>query len=228
MGDENSPTGYKLWNAATRQMEVYQPKVPSSNEVWYNRADGNYLKPNKFGVPVFTIVGGYDPVTNVGLLYPAARGNWGNVFNLPQADTSLNSSSCWASVTFLNKPAENIALAPIRMGSNANKFHINLAQSDSPKHVDLYCKKSGEEAVKLSSIDIPNYTTPLPAAVILGQKYGFSVLRQIEQPLLEQALIANQGKLISSLSTSNKILYDSYREYKNDFSATARTELDRY
>lgn len=226
--DENSPTGYKLWNAATRQMEVYQPKVPSSNEVWYNRADGNYLKPNKFGVPVFTIVGGYDPVTNVGLLYPAARGNWGNVFNLPQADTSLNSSSCWASVTFLNKPAENIALAPIRMGSNANKFHINLAQSDSPKHVDLYCKKSGEEAVKLSSIDIPNYTTPLPAAVILGQKYGFSVLRQIEQPLLEQALIANQGKLISSLSTSNKILYDSYREYKNDFSATARTELDRY
>ena len=82
--DKNSPTGYKKWNATTRAMEVAQPKVPNSGNVWYNTADGNYLKPRLFGVPVYTILGGYDPVNQVGLIYPAARGNWGNVFNLPQ------------------------------------------------------------------------------------------------------------------------------------------------
>ncbi len=33
-----------------------------------------------------------------------------------------------------------------RMGSNANKLHVNLAISDQPKSVDLYCKKAGAEA----------------------------------------------------------------------------------
>ncbi len=56
--DESSPTGYKKWNTITRQMEVSQPKVPSSKNVWYNSKDGNYLKPRLFGVPVYTILGG--------------------------------------------------------------------------------------------------------------------------------------------------------------------------
>ena len=75
---EDSATGYKKWNKTTRMMEVSQPKVPTkSSNVWYNSADGNYLKPRLFSVPVYTIVGGYDPVNQSGLIYPAARGNWG-------------------------------------------------------------------------------------------------------------------------------------------------------
>ncbi|MED5659131.1 hypothetical protein, partial [Enterobacter hormaechei] len=66
--DKNSPTGYKKWNATTRAMEVAQPKVPNSGNVWYDSADGNYLKPRLFGVPVYTILGGYDPVNQVGLI----------------------------------------------------------------------------------------------------------------------------------------------------------------
>nr|WP_171264811.1 TagA domain-containing protein [Acinetobacter sp. ANC 4654] len=38
---------------------------------------GNYLKPRLFSLPVYTIMGGYDPVNQSGLIYPAARGNWG-------------------------------------------------------------------------------------------------------------------------------------------------------
>lgn len=226
--DANAPTGYKQWNPTTRQMDVVQPKVPSSNQVWYNSADGNYLKPAKFGVPVFTILGGYDPEANVGLLYPAARGNWGNVFDLPQADTSLSTRSCWAHVTYANRMAQNIALAPIRMGSNANKLHINLAQSDNPQHVDLYCKKAGEQAIKLSSIDIPIYVTPLPTAVSFGKEQGFNALRKVELPELERALTDNQGKFIARLNTNHKVLFDSYREYKNEFSSAALAELERY
>lgn len=225
--DANSATGYKQWNAETRQMDVVQPKVPSSSQVWYNSTNGNYLKPVQSGVPVFTILGGYDPVANVGLLYPAARGNWGNVFNLAQADLATNNASCWAQVTFANKVMQNIALAPTRMGSNANKLHINIAQSDNPKHVDLYCKQAGAQAVKLSEIDIPIYSTPLPAAVIIGKEQGFSALRKVELPQLEQALLNNQGKFIASLSPENKVLYEAYRGFKNEFSAPARVELER-
>src|SRR5690606_15753542 len=69
--DETSPTGYKTWNKQTRTMEAYQPQIPAKmNAVWFNRPDGYYLKPRLFGVPVFTILGGYDPVNQVGLLYP--------------------------------------------------------------------------------------------------------------------------------------------------------------
>ncbi len=226
--DETSPTGYKIWNATTRQLDVHQPKVPTSNQVWYNSANGNFLKPTQFGVPVFTILGGYDPVANVGLLYPAARGNWGNTFTLPQANASLNDASCWLSVSYANKAKENIALAPGRMGSNANKIHVNLAQSDAPKQVDLYCKKSGEQAVQLSSITIPTYATELPPAVILGKEHGFTALRKVELPQLEQALIDNQGKFIANLSTNHKVLYNTYRDYKHELSPLALAEFERY
>ena len=226
--DASSTTGYKRWNATTRQMDVTQPKVPNSSQVWYNRPDGNYLKPTQFGVPVFTILGGYDPVNQVGLLYPAARGNWGNVFTLPQAQMSLANASCWINVKYTSKAEENIALAPNRMSSNANKLHINLAQSDAPLSVDLYCKRANEQANKLSSIVIPSYAHPLPAAVTIGKEQGFTALRKVELPQLEQALLNNQGKLVANLSPNNKILYDSYKNFKNELSATARQEFDRF
>ena len=95
------------------------------------------------------------------------------------------------------------------MSSNANKLHINLAQSDAPLSVDLYCKRANEQANKLSSIVIPSYAQPLPAAVTIGKEQGFTALRKVELPQLEQALLNNQGKLVANLSPNNKILYDS-------------------
>lgn len=227
--DASSPTGYKQWNSTTRQMEVVQPKVPQNmNTVWFNRPDGNYLKPTQFGVPVFTILGGYDPVNQIGLIYPAARGNWGNVFNLPKADTSLNNQNCWLHVSYANKASENIALAPNRMGSNANKFHVNLAQSDYPQVIDLYCKSAGQQAVKLSEITIPQYASPLPNAVTFGKEHGFKALRDVELPILDDALKTSALKTISSLSSTHKILFDAYRDYKHELSVQAAAELERY
>lgn len=92
--DKTSPTGYKKWNEVTRQMEVAQPTMPdSAAPVWYQPKQ-NYLRPRVFGEPVVTILGGYDPVAKVGLLYPAARSNWGNVYDLPAANTALNQDAC--------------------------------------------------------------------------------------------------------------------------------------
>ena len=233
---EDSATGYKKWNKTTRMMEVSQPKVPTkSNNVWYNSANGNYLKPRLFSVPVYTIVGGYDPVNQSGLIYPAARGNWGNVFDLPQTNTGGTAASCWLKVQSVNG-VQNIALAPQRMNPNldpknlavVNKFHINLAQSEQPQAVDLYCQKANEQAVKLSSMTIPVNTNVMSPYVSIGQEDGYSALKRVEMPELEQALLQNKGKEIVNLSPTFRLLYDSYLGFKDEFSPDAQTEMVRY
>ena len=224
---KDSPTGYKKWNKELREMQVAQPKVPNSNLVWYNSADGNYLKPRLFSVPVYTILGGYDPVENKGLIYPAARGNWGNVFDLPQANISGTAATCWLNVQYSGS-SQTIALAPQRLGSNANKFHVNLAQEDKPQAVDLYCKKANEAAVKLSSIVIPVATDVMSPYVSIGKQDGYSALRRIEMPQLEQAFLQSKNKDIVDLSPALRLLYDSYRGFKDELSSDAQAEMVRY
>ena len=226
--DADSPTGYKKWNADLRKMEVIQPKVPRSTNVWYNSADGNYLKARLQGVPVFTILGGYDPVAQKGIIYPAARGNWGNVFDLPAPNNSLEAASCWLSVTYSNNKLNTIALAPNRMNGNANKFHVNLAIAEDPKKVDLYCKKANESQVQLSSIDIGQYSDTIKPAVTFGKEDGYTALRKIELPVLEQQLLAQAENPTIILDTNAKLLYDSYKEYRGELSPLALQTLERY
>lgn len=230
MWNANSSTGYLKWNAATRKMDVAQPRVPSSSKVWYNRADGNYLKPHLFGVPVYTILGGYDPVNQVGLLYPAARSNWGNVFDLPAANTAAAQAACWLNVSSVSGN-KTIALAPNRMdstGSPANKLHVNLAISDQPQHVDLYCKKTNEVEKLLSSIDIPTYANAIQPAVKIGRENGYAALRKVELPSLEQALLAQSGQAIVALSANEQLLYDAYRNNRAELSVAAQQVLALY
>lgn len=228
----DSPTGYKKWNAALRKMEVAQPKVPKSNNVWYNSADGNYLKPRLQGIPVYTILGGYDPVTQKGIIYPAARGNWGNVFDLPAANTSADVASCWLTVTYSNNMVNNIALSPNRMNGNANKFHVNLAISENPSKIDLYCKKANEAQVLLSSTAIGPYSDTIKPAVTFGKEHGFSALRKIELPVLEQKLISQAGNPTISLDMDGELIYNSYKTDRNalrqELSPQAFQTLERY
>ncbi|MBA2058518.1 ricin-type beta-trefoil lectin domain protein [Psychrobacter cryohalolentis] len=231
--DADSPTGYKKWNAELRKMEVIQPKVwQGSKNVWYNSADGNYLKPRLQGVPVFTILGGYDPVTQKGIIYPEARGNWGNVFDLPKPNNSLEAASCWLSVTYSNNAVNTIALAPNRMNGNANKFHVNLAIAENPKKVDLYCKKTNEAQVQLSTIDIRQYSDTIKPAVTFGKEYGYTALRKVELPILEQKLLAQAENSMVSLDINSQLLYDSYKMYRdeliNELSPLAFQTLERY
>ncbi len=225
--DETSPTGYKKWNKTTREMEVAQPKMPNSTApVWYN-ADQNYPRPRVFGQPVITILGGYDPVNQVGLLYPAARSNWGNVYDLTAANTTLDQAACWLNVQYTNK-VNNIALAPARLGSNANKLHVNLALADQPQKVNLYCKKAGEEAKLLANIDIPVYSTAIKPAVKIGRQHGYSALRAIELPQLESALEAQAANAVVALNPTEKMLYESYKNDKSLMNSVARQQLTRY
>ncbi|MHA3892439.1 M66 family metalloprotease [Acinetobacter sp. GXMZU3951] len=231
MWDANSVTGYTQWNATTRKMEVVQPRVPSSTRVWYNRADGNYLKPRLFGVPVYTILGGYDPVNQVSLLYPAARSNWGNVFQLPENQSNSSDAACWLNVSYDVGGNKTVALAPNRMdavNSTANKLHVNLAISDQPRRVDLYCKKAHEAEKLLSSIDIPTYTDEIRSAVQIGRDHAYTALAKIELPVLEQELLSQAGKSVVVLSPNAQLLYDSYANNPTGLSAAAQQVLVLY
>ena len=225
--DKTSPTGYKKWNAKTRQMEVFQEKMPNSSApVWY-LLNQNYLRPRVFGEPVVTILGSYDPVAQVGLLYPAARSNWGNVYDLPAANTALNQDACWLNVQYPNT-VTNIALAPTRLGSNANKLHVNLALADHPQKVDLYCKQANAAAKLLSTTVIPQYATAITPAVKIGKAQGYKALRDVELPLLEQELLNQAANNIIVLSPNGLMLYQAYKSYKNEMSLAAQQVLERY
>lgn len=225
--DETSPTGYKKWNKDRQAMEVAQPVMPNSTSpVWY-QAGQNYPRPRIFGQPVITILGGYDPVNQVGLLYPAARSNWGNVYDLPSVTASAEQAACWLNVQYANK-STNIALAPSRLAGNANKLHVNLSVAENPQKVDLYCKKANEEAKHLSAIDIPVYDTAIKPAVKIGREAGYSALRKIELPALDQAFVAQASNQVIALSPANYTLYDSYKDYASELSSVAQTELQRY
>lgn len=225
--DKTSPTGYKKWNEVTRQMEVAQPTMPDSTApVWYQPKQ-NYLRPRVFGEPVVTILGGYDPVAKVGLLYPAARSNWGNVYDLPAANTALNQDACWLNVQYPNT-VTNIALAPTRLGSNANKLHVNLALADHPQKVDLYCKQVNAAAKLLSTTVIPQYATAITPAVKIGKAQGYKALRDVELPLLEQELLNQAANNIIVLSPNGLMLYQAYKSYKNEMSLAAQQVLERY
>jgi hypothetical protein len=225
--DKTSPTGYKKWNEVTRQMEVAQPTMQdSAAPVWYQPKQ-NYLRPRVFGEPVVTILGGYDPVAQVGLLYPAARSNWGNVYDLPAANTALNQDACWLNVQYPNT-VTNIALAPTRLGSNANKLHVNLALADHPQKVDLYCKQVNAAAKLLSTTVIPQYATAITPAVKIGKAQGYKALRDVELPLLERELLNQAANNLIVLSPNGLMLYQAYKSYKNEMSLAAQQVLERY
>lgn len=224
----DSPTGYRKWDATSRKMEVFQPKTPKSSNVWYDSADGNYRKPRLFGVPVITLLGGYDPETGAAVLYPALRGNWGQVYDLPPPDAAATSRQCWLEVSFANDRAQRIAVAPTRLGSNANKLHVNLAQAERPVAAALQCRDTaGAATTELASLIIPQGLPAMAPAVIVGRDARFDALREVELPKLDSALAALAGQAVPTLKGEARVLFDSYSDRPDGLSGTAQQVLQR-
>lgn len=223
-----SPTGYQQWNADTRQMENIAPAVPNQGDVWYNGMK-TFLAPRLHGVQVITLLGGYDPVTNKALIYQPLRGNWGNVFNLPSASSLTEARNCWLDVNFATGATQRIAVAGKRMQQDrVNKLHVNLAAAEKPSKASLQCQTPGAAAETLYTIDIPQYAGAMPEPVRVGKEHGYAALRAIERPKLDDALQALAGQDSLTLSTANKVLLDSWRDYADELSPGARQQLQRY
>ncbi|MGE5863943.1 MAG: M66 family metalloprotease, partial [Rhizobacter sp.] len=225
-----SPTGYTKWNAAARAMEAHAPTVPKQDTVWFNSANGKFLAPRLHGVPVVTLLGGYDPETNKALIYPAQRSNWGNVFSLPtQAVDTQEPRQCWLDVGFASGARQRIALAGKRMQANlVNKLHVNLAQNENPSNAKLQCQTPSQPVDTLYTLDIPQGLPPMPSPVIVGKEAGYQALRKVELPRLEAALEALAGKAVLRLSAADRLLYESHAAHAREMSPAAQQQLARY
>lgn len=224
----SSSTGYLKWNASTRQMDELAPPVQNDNNLFYNGAK-TFAKPQRLGVPVFTILGGYVPETGSAVLYPALRSNWGNVFELPAPVANPTTRQCWLSVDYANGRNQRIAVAGQRLGSVANKLHIQLAEDQQPTEAKLFCQAPADPtAVELASLALPQNLPPMPAPVVVGKQAGYSALRSVELPELDTALVALASKNVLVLSGNTQVLYDSYSDNPDGLSAEARAVFDRY
>ncbi|MBP8184850.1 MAG: ricin-type beta-trefoil lectin domain protein [Pseudomonas sp.] len=224
----SSSTGYVKWNAVTRQMEELVPAVQNNSELFYNGAL-RFAKPQRIGVPVFTILGGYVAETGSAVLYPALRSNWGNVFDLPAPVANPTARQCWLSVDYANGSNQRIAVAGRRLGSVANKLHIQLAEDQQPTLAKLFCQTPQEATpVELASLTLPQNLPPMPAPVVVGKEAGYSAVRAVELPELDAALRALASKTVLVLSGNAQLLYDSYSDTADGLSAEARAVFDRY
>lgn len=215
--DATVTSGYRQWNPATQRLEPFSFPV----------AD-NRLAPTKVGVPVYTLLGGYDPLVNA-LINPVFRGNYGNVFNLPEANTDLNQRACYMEITFGNGSIKRVALADTRYtAAIINQFQINIEQSTDPRMARLMCRAGGGAApVELSARSFPTGLLPLPPPVIIGKERGYDSLRTVELPELEQRLLVMKDIMHPVPDALTQVLLTTWEDSVSTLSLAAQGVAQR-
>ncbi|GGE81859.1 M66 family metalloprotease [Mycetocola zhadangensis] len=210
--DVSYPSGYRDWDAKAGKYVDAKVKNPAFA----------LPKPSKVGVPVFTLLGGYNPAKpEQTVLYPAFRSNYGNVFDLPQADTTSTDAArrCWVEVTFEDgRVQKNTLLA----NDGVKQFNINVAHSDRPTGASISCRANGETTKLGNSIEIATNLEPLRPAVVIGQDAGYEALRAVELPELEAKLKAVANKPVPVLDTNGMVLLESWKDDLSGLSPEAQ------
>ena len=195
--DTNFPSGYKKWDSTSLRF-IDHPKL----------GDPRILKPVKVGVQVTTLLGGYDPVNGIALIYPTFEGNYGNIFDYPSP--AQVGDACWLEVSNLNGELKTIAIAATRYSKNSiNQFHVNLPASFLPTSAEIFCRKQNN-TVKLASQVFSGVRAALPDAVIVGKEHGFEDLKKIELAKISSELDKLNGQTVPVPSPSLSILIASY------------------
>ncbi|WP_139185673.1 M66 family metalloprotease [Sanguibacter gelidistatuariae] len=217
------PSGYRDWDAANGK--YVDAKV-------LNQAFSS-PKPSKVGVPVFTLLGGYNPSNEANtLMYPAFRSNYGNVFT-PAAgavDTSTVSSTrqCWISVTFADAHVENTALLAT---DGVKQFNINIADADKPtdKPTDasINCRTGGVTTQLGNAITIATDLAPMAPAVVIGEEQGYKALRAVEIVELDASLQKLVGSAVPVLPTTAALQLSSWESDLTGLSASSLAVLER-
>ena len=163
--------------------------------------DNNRINPTEKGVPVITILGGYDPQSPYNaVLYPYFRANWGNVFASIFKDSLPADAVNYLEITYYGtKPAQYVVLNNSRYsGSIINKLHFNIAESDKPKTISLYVNNTLKGS---TTIDEAVYNTPLHKAVVIGKGKGYEDVINKDAAYLETNL---SGKTVDDYTLTAK------------------------
>ncbi|MGO1659156.1 MAG: M66 family metalloprotease, partial [Marinobacter sp.] len=216
--DETYETGYKKWDTQAGQYETHQ------FEAWRN-----VLAPVKTGVPVATVLGGYDPDGTNAVIYPVFHGNYGNVFDLPEPDMSRTTGICWVDVQNASGEQTRIEVAAQRHnGGTINQLHVNLEASFRPTEATLTCRRDGTD-IELTKTTFDGEIPELPPVAIVGQEHGYEQLRDLEIAKLNTALEAIAADSVPVLPTDAQRWLASYSaaDMADGLSETAKPVLAR-
>ena len=229
---------YFLSDSKNNNGEYYYLGWDKSAREYKQATEANFINkrinPTEKGVPVITILGGYDPQSPYNaVLYPYFRANWGNVFASIFKDSLPADSVNYLEITYYGtKPAQYVVLNNSRYsGSIINKLHFNIAESDKPKTISLYVNNTLKGT---TTIDEQVYNTPLKKPVIIGKGKGYDDVINEDAAYLETklagktvdnyTLTAKEKELIeilyrfsalNKLSASQKAVAEDYINNKN-------------
>lgn len=229
---------YFLSDSKNNNGEYYYLGWDKSAREYKQATEANFINkrinPTEKGVPVITILGGYDPQSPYNaVLYPYFRANWGNVFASIFKDSLPADAVNYLEITYYGtKPAQYVVLNNSRYsGSIINKLHFNIAESDKPKTISLYVNNTLKGT---TTIDEQVYNTPLKKPVIIGKGKGYDDVINEDAAYLETklagktidnyTLTAKEKELIeilyrfsalNKLSSSQKAVAEDYINNKN-------------
>lgn len=229
---------YFLSDSKNNNGEYYYLGWHKSAREYKQATEANFINkrinPTEKGVPVITILGGYDPQSPYNaVLYPYFRANWGNVFaSIFKASLPADAVNYLEITYYGTKPAQYVVLNNSRYsGGIINKLHFNIAESDKPKTISLYVNNTLKGT---TTIDEAVYNTPLKKPVIIGKGKGYDDVINEDAAYLETklagktidnyTLTAKEKELIeilyrfsalNKLSSSQKAVAEDYINNKN-------------
>lgn len=196
---------YFLSDSKNNNGEYYYLGWDKSAREYKQATEANFINkrinPTEKGVPVITILGGYDPQSPYNaVLYPYFRANWGNVFaSIFKASLPADAVNYLEITYYGTKPAQYVVLNNSRYsGGIINKLHFNIAESDKPKTISLYVNNTLKGT---TTIDEQVYNTPLKKPVINGKGKGYDDVINEDAAYLETKLA---GKTVDNYTLTAK------------------------
>ena len=217
--DLRYPSGYRDWDATTGtyvDAKVIRPTFSSP-------------RPSKVGVPVFTLLGGYNPSNEShSLMYPAFRSNYGNVFT-PAAGavdtTQVNATrSCWITVSFRDGHEEDTALLAT---DGVKQFNVNVDQADQPTGASIHCRTDGVTRQLGDAITIATDLPAMAPVVVIGEDEGYSALRAVEIVELDASLQKLVGVEVPVLQGTAAVQLSSWGTDLSGLSASSLAVVER-
>lgn len=208
--DPAYPSGWRAWDATSGEWVDRSTLSPAFSAP----------KPSAVGVPVVTILGGYQTANpGLNLVYPGFFGNWGVVYdNLAQP--SSEEGACWLEVSSADAIPLRVALTPSKSATEApRKFHLNVAASRQPREAAIKCRTaSGETTIAQQALGMP--AAPFPAAVIVGMDRGMTALRDMELAQLNSLLEKKTAGSVLNADQQEMLL--QWRDQLNSMSAASQ------
>jgi hypothetical protein len=224
-------SGYKAWSAADGRYVDATVRQPAFSAP----------RPLRLGVPVYTLVGGYDPGTvgasatppnaATSLMYAPLAASYGHTYVLDAPNLTLLTPQCWVRISFDAEPDQLVSVAASRFNTAAiNSISINIAQARNPRSARMLCRTQANNPateIELTSTVFPVAPPLLNAPIIVGMEAGHSLLRAKALRAMNaylESLAAQPYPIIRAVEWSQ---LEGWQNDLPELTEAARTVVDR-